>query len=226
MSIGARREGGAEAELVDAREALRSLGYEVVTVQNPSASELTAALLAHTSRDGWSDHASSVVALMGHGVSGTLECQDGQSTSLSGLFGLLASAPALRGKPKICLIQACRRGERPKVQVTSVAAGGAFQEVDLAVACVAQSATDDGAPQPQDDVTAPRILSDEHDFLWGYATSPGRVAYRGALFSACVFPCSAPMNASAPWPGHVSPIRMTVSCPLCAQSVRSSKRMA
>ena len=28
-------------------------------------------------------------------------------------------------------------------------------------------------------------LSVEHDFLFGYATSPGNVAYRGALFRAC-----------------------------------------
>ena len=27
-------------------------------------------------------------------------------------------------------------------------------------------------------------LCEEHDFLWGYATTPGTVAYRGAMFAA------------------------------------------
>ena len=40
ISVGARREEGAAAELCDAREALRLLGYSVVTVANPTASEL------------------------------------------------------------------------------------------------------------------------------------------------------------------------------------------
>lgn len=51
VSVGARREYAA-AEMVDAREALRALGYTVTTVQNPSASELRAALIAHATRDG------------------------------------------------------------------------------------------------------------------------------------------------------------------------------
>lgn len=105
VSIGAKREHGAAAELENAREALRSLGYIVVTIQNPSASELTAALIAHAASGDWPRHASSVVAIMGHGVGGQLECQDGEATSLRGCFGLLADAPALQGKPKICLVQ-------------------------------------------------------------------------------------------------------------------------
>ena len=73
--MGARREAGAAAELRDAREALRLLGYSVITVANPTASELAASLMAHASQDGWAAHASSVVALMAHGHGARLECQ-------------------------------------------------------------------------------------------------------------------------------------------------------
>ena len=188
VSIGARREAGAAAELIDAREALRSLGYEVITVENPSASELTASLLAHVNRDGWEGHGSSVVALMGHGVGGLLECQDGNSTSLRGLFGLLASAPSLHGKPKICLVQACRKGERPMVISRTKAwrpnnkrVVAEEEEEEDAVAMNLVDAVE-GAAAEEEEGTA--RLHEEHDFLWGYATSPGNVAYRGALFSA------------------------------------------
>ena len=50
ISVGARREAGAAAELCDAREALRLLGYSVITVANPTASELAASLMAHASQ--------------------------------------------------------------------------------------------------------------------------------------------------------------------------------
>ena len=58
-----------------AGEALRALGYTVVTVENPSASELSASLIAHASQQDWQSHASSVVALMAHGYDATIECQ-------------------------------------------------------------------------------------------------------------------------------------------------------
>ena len=74
MSIGRRRESGAARELEDAREALLKLGYTVVTVENPNAGQLEAALDAHREAD-WAAHASSVVALMAHGHAKRIECQ-------------------------------------------------------------------------------------------------------------------------------------------------------
>ena len=45
---------------------------------------------------------------MAHGHGARLECQDGNTVSLRHLFRLLApaEAPALRGKPKLFLVQA------------------------------------------------------------------------------------------------------------------------
>ena len=241
VSVSARRQSGAAAELEDAREALRSLGYTVVTVQNPSASELAAALKVHASQPEWGRHASSVVALMGHGHSAHLECQDGRTVSLRGLFGLLApaAAPALRGKPKVWLVQACRSGERPVLEGEARQGGaggaggggggagggrvGAEGHDDAGSRGDGEDGerggAEDGEPRVErellysspmgdcgigdgddDDVVAsgieafasldaavsaaPPRLSEEHDFLWAYATTPGTPAYRGALFAA------------------------------------------
>ena len=169
VSVGRRRDGAA-AELSEARDAMRQLGYEVVTVENPSADELRASLEVHAKASGWEGHASSVVALMAHGSERQLECQCGGEVPTAALFRALNSkaAPALVGKPKIFLVQACRTGERPLLADGPTAAGA------MAAAAAADAAPSAAAPQ----------LSDEHDYLWGFATTPGSPAYRGAMFAA------------------------------------------
>ena len=168
MSVGRRRDGAA-AELSEARDAMRQLGYEVVTVENPSADELRASLEVHAKAPGWEGHASSVVALMAHGSERQLECQCGGEVPTAALFRALNSkaAPALVGKPKIFLVQACRTGERPLLADGPTVAGAMAAAADAAPSAAA-------APQ----------LSDEHDYLWGFATTPGSPAYRGAMFAA------------------------------------------
>jgi hypothetical protein len=182
ISVGAKREKGAATELADAREALRTLGYSVTTVENPTASELTASVIAHTSLEGWEEHGSSVVGVMAHGFGSQLECQDGGWISLQQLFGLLepSSAPALRGKPKIILVQACRRGEPPMVASrSSTAHAGATEDADDG----RLSSPFPDAP-PAVSAEASEALGELHDFMWAFATTPGTVAYRGALFAA------------------------------------------
>lgn len=204
ISVGARREHAA-AELTDAREALRALGYTVTTVTNPTASELSASLIAHATQRGWEAHASSVIALMAHGRDASLECQDGRRVPLRRLFGLLApaAAPALQGKPKVFLIQACRRGEAPVLEHAGGGAGSgelggtASGEPPCATSDVQSGRTagavDDDSGVCTDDssrkgecpsAVATHPLCEEHDFLWGYAATAGTVAYRGALFAA------------------------------------------
>ena len=197
ISVGARRDNAA-IELADAREALRALGYFVVTVENPSASELRASLIAHASQDDWNSHASSVVALMAHGHGSSIEGQDGSSVSLGSLFGLLApsAAPALEGKPKIFLVQACRKGEppvltlaQPQVETGSaeevqMAEDGAHRRMKQAAQRSGRSGPEIDTSAPSADTKSPRQLCEEHDFLWGYATTGNHVAYRGALFAA------------------------------------------
>ena len=227
ISVGLGRESGASAELSDAREALRALGYTVRCVENPSASELHASLLAHVHEPGWDAHGSSVVALMAHGSEAALLAQDGRRSSLRRLFGALAprAAPELEGKPKVFLIQACRRGEASMLSVDagdatrSGEAGtrsihsvllGAQLEAEERKTCTcldeamaedlpylddAESDEDLWRGVHADGVHADGVhadgvhadgmhLCEEHDFLWGYATTPGTVAYRGAMFAA------------------------------------------
>mmetsp|Transcript_41124 Transcript_41124/g.56041 ORF Transcript_41124/g.56041 Transcript_41124/m.56041 type:complete len:203 (-) Transcript_41124:145-753(-) len=130
--------------------------------------------MTHASQQDWQTHASSVVALMAHGYDATITCQDGQFASLRSLFGLLSpsAAPFLRAKPKIFLVQACRLGETPTlVHPPMSGRRGATDRYDDT------SQASCGPPEA-------RNLCEEHDFLWGYATTSGAVAYRGALFAA------------------------------------------
>ena len=102
----------------------------------------------HAKAAGWEGHASSVVALMAHGSERQLECQCGGEVPTAALFRALNSkaAPALVGKPKIFLVQACRTGERPLLADGPTAAGA------MAAAAAADAAPSAAAPQ----------LSDEH----------------------------------------------------------------
>jgi len=208
-------------ELEDARESLRALGYSVTTVLNPTASELQASLIAHRSRPDWGRHASSVVALMGHGRGASLQCYDGMILPFDRLFGELSlrRAPALEGKPKIWLVQACRTDEHAAVAAdadadadvahtatvdddddAAAAAAAAAVRNAMAVAIVAVDAEEageygaaslgscDNDGEPSDEEAQSEVmrtgLSNQHDFLWGFATVRGSVAYRGAMFSA------------------------------------------
>ena len=168
----------------------------------------------------WDGHASSVVALLAHGRQASVECQDGRYVPLRSLFGRLApaQAPALTGKPKIFLVQACRNGEAPALDAVASTfrgegtGGGAgcdsedshsnhvghpHDDADdyrgsLEEASVWSEASEEDAPDKvlsasDSNLCEPeprRQLCEEHDFLWGYATTPGSVAYRGALFAA------------------------------------------
>jgi len=189
ISVGRRREAGGAQELENAREALRSLGYGVTTVENPTGSELGAALVAHRSRPGWELQGSSVVAIMAHGSGlGQVECEDGGQASLRELFGMLtpSAAPSLAGKPKIWLVQSCRTGEQSRVATAAAEAAavrrGAVETDGVGRAGRGRGSKSTAKQGGAEGATA--ALSEEVDHLWAFATSPGSVAYRGAMFSA------------------------------------------
>ena len=187
VSIGRRRRGAAD-ELEDAREALLALGYGVTTVENPSSSELVASLVAHRSLDGWGGHASSVVALMAHGVGeGRIECEDGREANLAALFAMLgpSAAPTLAGKPKIWLVQACRSGETSRLGPAAASTRARHTDAALGLADSSPvAAADADGPGPTSLTPLVDSLSEEVDHLWGFATSAGSPAYRGAMFAA------------------------------------------
>lgn len=173
ISVSPQPETRATKELEDACEALGSLGYTVAAVDNASASQLRASFAAHALLPDWQCHGSSVIALMCHGSDGKVECQDGQTVSLAELLGLFGTTetPALQGKPKIFLVQACHRGQQPVASHAASTLPSEFRSLQDMKAL--ESLLD-----------ANRQLSEDHDYLWGYASTPGTDAYRGALFSA------------------------------------------
>ncbi len=175
ISVGRNRP-DADAELADAREALTLLGYVVISVENPTRGQLEAALRTHA-KAAWEDHASSVVALMAHGRGARVECHDGEYVDLADLFGTLSptAAPGLAGKPKVWLVQACRRGAEELLSGPPIAPAAVPSGADAAAADAAGVGSD---------TEVARSLTREHDYLWAFATTPGSVAYRGAMMAA------------------------------------------
>jgi len=159
LSVHKGREEGAQEEREKAAKALAAMGYEVTTIVDPTRE--TCLSEVRKLRDAsWSGHGSSVVAIMAHGCDkGGLtyvQAADDMKVSMASLYGMLSSdnCPGLANKPKIWVVQACRKGGDETVQ------------------------TDDMAGH------APAILGAEHDNLITYATSPGHVAYRGLFWKA------------------------------------------
>ena len=80
---------------------------------------------------------------------------------------------------------ACRRGERPLVYSTTTGAGKVTGgTTDGLMQAIEYQDGADGETDVEGDGGGSARLSIEHDCLFGYATSPGNVAYRGALFRA------------------------------------------
>ena len=154
----ARQRGGG---LSEARDAMRQLGYEVVTVENPSADELRAASRCTPRRGG--GPRVGVVALMARGSAPAGQCGE---VPTAALFRALSSRRRPRALPAEVFLVQGRTGERPLLADGPTAAG-------MAAAAAADAAPSAAAPQ----------LSDEHDYLWGFATC--RLAQcRGAMFAA------------------------------------------
>ncbi|XP_029462781.1 caspase-14 [Rhinatrema bivittatum] len=103
---------GAEADILALNKLFFHLGFVNKIIRNPTGEGFRKELLAFR---GWIESRDSClsccfVVLMAHGSPGTLIGIDGATVKLEQLFQAMdnQNCPALRGKPKIFLIQACR----------------------------------------------------------------------------------------------------------------------
>lgn len=107
---------GSEADLDALERMFQLLGFESSMKRNPTAQQFQEELEKfQQAMDAREDFVScAFVVLMAHGLEGRLKGEDGQMVELENLFKVLnnKNCLALRGKPKVYIIQACRGEQR------------------------------------------------------------------------------------------------------------------
>ncbi|XP_055975627.1 caspase-14 [Sorex fumeus] len=107
---------GSEADLDALARMFEQLGFDSTTKRDPTAQQFHEELEKfREAMDAREDFVScAFVVLMAHGVEGLLKGEDGQMVELERLFKILnnKNCEALRGKPKVYIIQACRGEQR------------------------------------------------------------------------------------------------------------------
>ena len=66
------------------------------------------------------DDACSVLCILTHGTETHVYGSDGEAVEKQEILGYLNSCTAMRGKPKVVIIQACQGGELPDLLLTTL----------------------------------------------------------------------------------------------------------
>ncbi|XP_026564318.1 caspase-1-like isoform X2 [Pseudonaja textilis] len=173
---------GAEVDLEQLTLLLQDLGYKVETETNLSSEGITTCLKKFAAREEHKTSDGMFVVLMSHGYQDSLcgvHSKDKQSDifSIKTVFSTFnnINCPALRGKPKVVIIQACR-GEQNGYMIENTE--------DSAASAAASLQSDSHTVQFQTD--AVRRVHVESDFICLYSTTPDHVSWRhpetGSLF--------------------------------------------
>ncbi|XP_066109402.1 caspase-14 [Saccopteryx bilineata] len=156
---------GSEADLVALEGMFQQLGFESIIKRDPTAQQFQEELEKFQQAiDARKDFVScAFVVLMAHGREGYLKGEDDQMVELENLFEVLnnKNCRALRAKPKVYIVQACRGEQRDPGE----AVGGDNIEM----------ITKDHHP------TIPTFT----DFLHVYSTVEGYIAYRHDKDGSC-----------------------------------------
>ena len=145
---------GAEIDQISLIKAFRYLHYEVEVHENLSSKRMADVMMDAAHRD-HQRYDSFVCFILSHGEDGMVHGADCSPVNLRDLSGLIKMCSTLNGKPKLFFIQACRGDEDGK-------------SVPL-------------DPDIQSDPAGPAkryTIPDDTDFFFGYATVPGKAAYR------------------------------------------------
>ncbi|XP_042526639.1 caspase-14 [Dipodomys spectabilis] len=107
---------GSEADLDALERMFRQLRFENTTKENPTGQQFLEEMRTfQETLDGWAEPVScAFVVLMAHGDEGLLKGVDEEMVELDSLFAALnnKNCAALRGKPKLFMVQACRGEHR------------------------------------------------------------------------------------------------------------------
>ncbi|XP_026527462.1 caspase-1-like [Notechis scutatus] len=161
---------GAEVDLERMTLLLQDLGYNVETETNLNSQGITTCLKKFAAREEHKTSDGMFVVLMSHGLQDSLcgvhsEGEQSDIFSIKTVFSTFnnINCPALRGKPKVVIIQACRGGQRGYVIENAE---------DSAASAAASLQSDSHTVQFQTD--AVRRVHVESDFICLYSTTPGK----------------------------------------------------
>ncbi|XP_049645238.1 caspase-14 [Suncus etruscus] len=161
---------GCEADLDALERMFAKLGFESTTKRDPTAQQFHEELKKfQEAMDARQDFVScAFVVLMAHGREGLLKGEDGQMVELQQLFEALnnKNCLALRGKPKVYIIQACRGEQRDPGESLGGASPGDDQLALLTTDTV-------------------QTIPTYTDALHIYSTMEGYIAYRHDQDGSC-----------------------------------------
>lgn len=173
---------GSEKDAHNVQALFTALGFKVWLINDVDTEDIREKVKELSNKNSHTD--SLVVCLLSHGLAGKIYGVEGELISVSEILDILSTGPAaiaLRGKPKLFLIQACRTDEKSfkdKKQKTVVHSS---ESISFPTA----------ANKNEPFKKAPDVVRSAHasfieqnnthlqsDLLLGYSTFPGEVSWR------------------------------------------------
>ena len=161
---------GSEEDVRQVKELFETLGFKVHIRENRTKKEMLDEVKISSYERVLPEHDCFMLWLMSHGRNGEVFGSDGFPLPLHTIKDVLsnASCPALRGKPKLLFVQACRGDEKDEGVLTNSCGLSAVQRPSVHI---------DSPSDPTVSPSSERIAG-QTDFLTAYSTVEGYVSYR------------------------------------------------